>query len=128
MRNILTNNFRKFDILAQIKFYLIITNNVCKQIKIKNNLNIFAKERQDNKQILLQFNLIYICIIITIVKSIIIALILILFILINTKNSKKSNCFTYYKYKYLIQDYWNDNTRLTIIKKLQISLSLNYNF
>ena len=120
LRNILTNNFRKFDILIQIKFYLTIINNICRQIRIENNLNILQKKDKIINKLYYNFNSTYIYIITTIVKSIIIILIIILFILINTKNLKKSNCFICYKHKYLTWNYLNYNIRTTIIKKLQV--------
>ncbi len=128
LRNILTNNFRKFDILTQIKFYLIIIDNVFKQVKVKNDSNISQKKDKMINKSYYNFNSIYTYIIITIVKSTIIISITILFFLINTKNSKKSNCFICYKHKYLIRNYSNYNTKTTIIKKLQVSLFFKYNF
>ena len=128
LRNILTNNFRKFDILTQIKFYLTITNNAYRQIKIENNSNISQKKNKTINKLYYNFNLIYICIIITIVKSTIIISIVTLFFLINTKNSKKNNCFICYTYEHLIRDCSNYNAKTTIIKKLQVNLFLNYNF
>jgi len=128
LRNILANNFRKFDILTQIKFYLTITNNVCKQIRIENNSNILQKKNKTINKFYYNFNLIYICIIITIVKLTIIILIATLFFLINTKNSKKSNCFICYKHEYLIRNYLDYNIKIAIIKKLQVNFSFKYNF
>ena len=128
MRSILTNNFWEFDILTQIKFYLIITNNVCKRIKVKNNSNILQKKNKTINKFYYNFNSIYICITTIIVKLIAIISIAILFFLINTKNSKKSNCFICYKHEHLIRDCLDYNTRATIIKKLQVDLSLEYNF
>ena len=107
--------------------YLIITNNIYRQIKVENISNISQKKSKTIIKFYYNFSSTYICIITTIVKSTIIISIIILSILINAKNSKKNNCFIYYKHKYLIQNYSNYNTRAIIIKKSQVSFFLEYN-
>ncbi len=102
-------------------------SDICKQIRVENNSNISQEKDKTTNKSYYNFSSINICIITIIVKSTIIILIITLFFLINTKNSKKKNCFICYKYEYLVRNYLNYNTKAIIIKKLQISLFFEYN-
>ncbi len=134
LKSILVNNSQKFDNLSQIKDYLIIANNVRRRIKINNDRkDIFKKNKTTNKSryttIVYNDNRvsIYSRTIITIAKLVVAISISIILSLANVQDFKRNNCFVCHKYEHLAKDYSNKESRVAIIKELQLDSKFDKN-